>query len=304
MTSHPHPITPTLWFDSEADAAAAFYVSVFDDGAIGVTSHYDAPAAQVSGQPEGSVLTVEFELEGQPFIALNGGPQFTFTPAISFMVNCPTTAEVDDLWAALSEDGETLMPLDAYPFSERYGWTTDRYGVSWQLQYAPDVETREIVPSLLFVGDQCGHAEDAIEHYTSVFEDAERGETARYGPGQEPDAEGTIMYGDFTLRGQRFVAMDSAHEHDFAFTEAISFVVYCEDQAEVDHFWTAFTADGGAAVECGWLTDRFGVSWQIVPTRLTELLQDEDAEKASRVTGAMLSMQKLDIAALEAAARD
>lgn len=304
MTSQSQPITPTLWFDSQAEAAASFYVSVFEDGAVGTTSHYDAAAAEISGQPEGSALTVEFEIEGQSFIALNGGPQFTFNPAISFMVNCPTKTEVDDLWEVLSAGGEALMPLDAYPFSERYGWTTDRYGVSWQLHYSADAQTRDIVPSLLFVGDQCGHAENAIEHYTSVFEDSAIGEIARYGPDQEPDAEGTIMYADFTLRGQRFAAMDSAHEHDFAFNEAISFVVHCDDQDAVDYYWTELTADGGEEGQCGWLTDRFGVSWQIVPTRLPDLLQNEDAEIASRVTEAMLSMQKLDIETLEAAAAE
>lgn len=118
------------------------YTNVFDDTSIGPISRYDEASAAVSGQPEGSVLTVEFDLEGLKFIALNGGPQFEFTPAISFTVSCPTADEVDELWAALSAGGETLMPLDAYPFSDRYGWTADAYGVSWQI-----VPT--VVPELL-----------------------------------------------------------------------------------------------------------------------------------------------------------
>ena len=138
-------------------------------------------------------------------------------------------------------------------------------------------------------------------YYITVFDDSEVGDIARYGPDQEPDEEGTVMFADFTLEEQRFAAMDSAHEHDFEFNEAISFIVDCEDQEAVDYFWKRMTVDGGEEGQCGWLTDRYGVSWQIVPTILTELLQDEDTAKASRVTEAMLRMQKLDIAALEAA---
>ncbi len=123
-------ITPNLWFDDEAEEAVERYTAVFENTSIGASNRYDEASAAVSGQPEGSVLTVEFELEGLGFVALNGGPQFEFTPAISFIVNCPTAADVDELWAALSEGGEALMPLDAYPFSDRYGWTTDAYGVA------------------------------------------------------------------------------------------------------------------------------------------------------------------------------
>lgn len=301
MTSQAQKITPNLWFDTEAEAAANFYVSVFDDGGIGSASRYDAPSATVSGQPEGSIMTVPFEIEGQQFIALNGGPQFTFNPSISFIVNVPATDEVDELWEYIAEGGEELMPLDSYPFSDRYGWTTDKYGVSWQINYADAIPERSIVPSLMFVGERCGQAEEAMNFYTTVFDGSAVGEIARYGPDQEPDEEGTVMYGEFTLEGQRFAAMDSAHEHDFDFNEAISFVVDCENQEAVDYFWERLTADGGEESQCGWLRDRYGVSWQIVPTVLTELLQDEDAEKTSRVTEAMLQMRKLDIATLEAA---
>ena len=294
-------ITPNLWFDDDAEAAVGFYTSLFDRSSVGATSRYDEAAAAFSGQPEGSVLTVEFELAGHQFVALNGGPQFSFTPALSFIVNCPTTDEVDELWSSLSAGGETLMPLDSYPFSDRYGWTEDAYGVSWQLLYADDMPERSIVPSLLFVGERCGQAEDAIEFYTSLFSETAIGDIARYGPDQAPDEEGTVMYGDFTLAGQRFAAMDSAQAHDFDFTEAISFIVDCEDQNEVDYYWEELTANGGDESQCGWLKDRYGVSWQIVPTVLTDLLADEDAEKAGRVMEAMLEMQKLDIEELEAA---
>lgn len=294
-------ITPNLWFDTDAEDAVERYTSIFDDSSIGATSRYDAASAAASGQPEGSVLTVEFELEGQPFLAMNGGPQFEFTPAISFIVNCATPEAVDELWAALSTGGETLMPLDSYPFSDRYGWTADEYGVSWQLIHADSIPERKIVPSLLFVGDRCGQAEEAMTFYTSVFDDAEINDVARHGPDQAPDAEGTVMFADFTLAGQQFAAMDSAQDHGFDFNEAVSFAVDCADQDEVDYYWEALTADGGEESQCGWLEDRYGVSWQIVPSVLTELLGDEDTEKAGRVMEAMLGMRKLDIPALESA---
>ncbi|MFC6963040.1 VOC family protein [Halocatena marina] len=101
-------LTPNLWFDTEAEEAAKFYVSVFDNSTLGTVTQYDPASAAVSDQPEGSVMTVAFELEGQEFVALNGGPQFRFTPAVSFIVNCHTKEEVDQLWAELSDGGESI----------------------------------------------------------------------------------------------------------------------------------------------------------------------------------------------------
>lgn len=294
-------ITPNLWFDGDAEEAVNRYTNIFDDSSIGIISRYDEASAEASGRPEGSILTIEFELEGQSFLALNGGPQFEFTPAISFIVNCPTTEEVDELWTALSAGGETLISLDSYPFSDRYGWTEDVYGVSWQLLFADDIPERKIVPSLMFVGERCGQAEDAMAFYTSVFDDAEVNDVARYGPNQPPDEEGTVMFADFTLCDQHFAAMDSAQDHDFDFTESVSLLVDCSNQDEVDYYWGELTADGGEEGQCGWLRDRYGVSWQVVPSVLTELQRDGDTEKAGRVTEAMLEMQKLDIEALEEA---
>jgi predicted 3-demethylubiquinone-9 3-methyltransferase (glyoxalase superfamily) len=156
-------ITPCLWFEDQAEEAANFYVSLFKNSKIGDVTHYDDAAAKVSGRPKGSVLTVEFELEGQPFLALNGGPEFKFT-------------------------------------------------------------------------------------------------------------------------------------------EAVSFAVDCESQEEVDEFWEKLTADGGQESVCGWLKDKYGLSWQIVPKVLNELLKDKDAQKAERVMKAMLKMKKIVIADLEKAA--
>lgn len=294
-------ITPNLWFDDKAEEATEFYVSTFDNTKIGPISRYDAAAAEASGQSEGSVLTVDFELDGQQFVALNGGPTFTFNPAISFIVNCSMETEVDNLWDQLSDGGEILMPLDTYPFSDRYGWVQDRYGVSWQLILAdPDGEWRpKFTPSMLFVGDNCGNAEEAIDFYTTIFTDTSIGQIARYGPDHDPDEKEAIMYADFQLESYWFAVADSAQTHEFGFNEAISFIVHCETQQEVDYYWERLTADGGAEGECGWLTDKYGVSWQIIPTILSVMLQNKDTAKANRVMEAMLGMKKIDIAGLQ-----
>ena len=295
-------ITPHLWFDNQAEAAVQFYTSVFPNSKIGRITRYDEASAQVSGQAVGSVLTVEFKLVGQQFAGLNGGPQFHFNPSISFHVKCATKNEVDEFWDKLSDDGDILMPLGEYPFSERYGWCNDRYGVSWQVIFAGASEIRQrITPVLMFVGDVCGNAEEAVNFYGSVFADANATVAARYGKGEAPDKEGAVRYAHFTLEGQEFGAMDSAQAHDFAFNEAISFLVHCEDQQEVDYFWKKLTADGGEESMCGWLKDRYGVSWQIVPQQLTEMLNAEDKEKALQATKAMLQMKKIDIATLQKA---
>jgi len=140
--------------------------------------------------------------------------------------------------------------------------------------------------------------EEAATFYTSVFPNSEITEIVRYGEAG-PGAEGTVMTVTFVLDGEEFLALNGGPE--FTFNEAISFQVNCADQAEVDHFWTRLS-EGGEEGPCAWLKDRFGVSWQIVPVRLPELLSDPDRDKAQRVMAAMLQMKKIDIATLELAA--
>jgi predicted 3-demethylubiquinone-9 3-methyltransferase (glyoxalase superfamily) len=293
-------IVPSLWFDKEAEEAARFYTSLFKNSEIRETSHYSEVGQEIHGQEPGSVLTVDYALDGYRFTALNGGPQFKFNPSISFFANCQSEEEVNTLWEQLSDGGSVLMPLQKYPFSERYGWLSDRFGLSWQISVA-EGWTKPIIPSLMFVGDRAGKAEEAMKFYTSVFSDAKVGDLFRYSAGQEPDREGTVAYGPFTLAGQDFAAMDSAQAHEFGFNEAISFIVNCKDQAEVDYFWEKLSAVPESE-QCGWLMDQFGVSWQIVPTVLGELLADPDQARSDRAMEAMLEMKKLDIAGLQAAA--
>lgn len=292
------PITPWLWFDTRAEEAAELYTSAFENATLRSVSHYTEASAEASGRPEGSVMTAEFELEGLGFVALNGGPRFRFTPAVSFFVSCGSVDEIDGLYETLGDGGEVLMPLQEYPFSERYAWIADRYGVSWQLNLARSEQ--KITPALLFVGERHGKAEEAMRFYTSLFERSSVDTIERYGPDDPDPAEGAVKYAEFTLDEQRFRAMESSLSHGFTFTEAVSFLVSCRDQDEVDRFWRAL-GEGGEEQQCGWLKDRYGVSWQIVPTVLPGMLQDEDAERAERVMRVMLEMKKIDIGRLEEA---
>jgi predicted 3-demethylubiquinone-9 3-methyltransferase (glyoxalase superfamily) len=294
-------ITPHLWFDKEANEATEFYASLFPNSKVTtITTLYNTPS--------GDADIVSFELSGQSFMAISAGPLFKFNPSISFFVNFHPSKDkkarenLDQLWEKLSSGGTALMPLQQYPFSERCGWVQDKYGLSWQLILSdPKGEERPfIVPSLMFVGKGRGKAEEAVNFYLSVFNNSKRGIVARYSKGQEPDKEGTVMYSDFMIENQCFAAMDSARIHDFSFNEAISFIVNCDTQKEIDYYWSKLSAVPEAE-QCGWLKDKYGVSWQIVPTVMNEMMKNGSREQIDRVTQAFLPMKKFDIAKLEEA---
>jgi predicted 3-demethylubiquinone-9 3-methyltransferase (glyoxalase superfamily) len=301
MTKSNQNIVPHLWYDKEANEAAEFYASIFPDSNItNLTTLHDTPS--------GDAYLVSFELWGQKFMAISAGPFFKFNPSVSFIVNFDPSREKDarekinEVWDKLSEGGTALMPLDKYPFSEKYGWIQDKYGLSWQLILTnPEGEERPtIVPSLMFAGDQCGKAEEAINFYLSVFKNSKQGLVARYPQGMEPDKEGTIMFADFMLENQWFAAMDSARDHKFSFNEAISFMVYCDTQEEIDYYWDKLSLVPEAE-QCGWLKDKYGVSWQIVPREMEEMMSSSNPEQIARVTKATLKMKKLDLAELQKA---
>lgn len=301
MTKTDQNIVPHLWYDKEASEAAEFYSSIFPDSKI-------TKVVTLHDTPSGDSQLVSFELWGQKFMAISAGPYFKFNPSVSFIVNVDPSREKDasekmnEIWNKLSEGGSVLMPLGKYPFSEKYGWIQDKYGLTWQLILAnPEGEERPtIVPSLMFVGDKCGKAEEAIHFYLSVFKNSKQGHFARYPQGMEPDKEGTTMFSDFMLENQWFAAMDSARDHKFSFSEAISFMVYCDSQEEIDYYWDKLSAVP-ASEQCGWLKDKYGVSWQIVPREMDAMMNDSTPEQFARVSKATLKMKKLNLAELRKA---
>jgi len=211
---------------------------------------------------------------------------------------CETETETDKVWNTLADGGSVLMPLDKYEWSEKYGWVQDRFGVSWQIAFGKIRDVgQKITPSLMFVGEHHGKAEQAINFYTSVFDNSAISGILHYQAG-ESDPEGTVKHAQFNINKYVMMAMDSSFSHQFTFNEAISFVVDCQTQEEIDYYWNKLT-EGGQESMCGWLKDRFGVSWQIVPTILGKLMSD--TTRAERVTKAFLQMKKFDIEKLKQA---
>lgn len=287
-------LIPHLWYDKEALEAASLYVSLFGDSKILHTNI-------IADTPSGDTQVVDFQLAGMRFSAISAGPYFSFNPSISLMVACSSPEEVDRLYDSLSAGGSDLMPLGEYPFSRRYAWLQDQYGLSWQLMLADGADTHpRIRPTLLFAGDTCGKAEEALGYYLSVFDGSSKGYVNYYQAGEAADNRASINYSELTLLGTQLIAMDHGQGGDFTFNEAFSFVINCADQAEIDYFWDRLSAVSEAE-QCGWVKDRFGLSWQIVPESLDALLASCTTEEAKRVTKAFLSMKKLDLAAIERA---
>lgn len=291
-------ITPNLWYDGQAEQAAATYTALFPDCRVVSTTRYPSTGLpDFQADMAGQVLTIDLEIGGQPFTLINAGPEFRPNPSISFMVNfdpsrLPDAREkLDALWAGLADGGRTLMPLGDYPHSPRYGWVEDRFGVSWQLILTdPDGEPRPFVlPTLTFGGAAQNRAAEAVDHYLDVLPGSRPGVKVTFSEQHGPAAPGAVQFSDLVLAGQWFVAMDAAAAQDFSFTEGVSLAVTCQDQAEIDRLWSALSSVPEAE-QCGWCKDRFGVSWQIVPEAMATLMERPHAYEH------MLEMKKLVIA--------
>ena len=274
-------IYPCLWFDGQAKAAANFYCSIFSNSSI----------------VQESPIVTHFEIEGKKIMALDGGPMFKINQSISLFVTCTSEEEIEDIWYKLIVGGSAMMPLDKYPWSEKYGWLVDQFGMTWQLILDELPAGRQkIVPLLLFVGKQFGHAQQAIKDYSAIFQNSQILHLELY-PEENP-FKGNLMFGRFSLNNTQIAAMDGPGEHHFEFNEGISLVVECETQEEIDHYWDSLTKEGSES-QCGWLRDKYGVSWQIIPGMLGNLMSEP--QKGERVMNALLKMKKLDIAALQGA---
>ena len=270
-------ITPCLWFNGDAKEAAALYCSAFS-------------AARITSQ---SPFVTGIEIGGQHITLLDGGPQYRPNASISFYVGCETIAEFDQIWDALSASGTVVAAPASTPWSDRYGYVTDKFGVAWQLgvQAARDI-TQKVTPYFMFTGNQYGKAEEAIKLYSTVFKGASvAGDAVRYGKNDAGEHAGYVRHVEMNLLNQKFMLADVA-EGAVGFTEGVSLTVHCESQEEVDYYWTKLT-QGGKESMCGWLKDRFGVSWQIIPTVLTKLMSDPS--KAGKAAKAFMTMRKLDI---------
>lgn len=275
-----YPISTCLWFDGKAKEAAIFYQSVFQDD-----------FQPISENP----LAVNYSIAGRRFMHLNGGPGFPINPSISFFVGSTSKEELNVQWEKLSKEGLILMALNTYPWSEWYGWCQDKYGVNWQLMLGHE-SSHKIMPNLLFVQQNNGKANEAIEFYTSIFNPSSVVSVNRYEKG-EPDVEGHIKYSQFSLNTLPFGAMDSSAPHQFNFNEGVSFIVMVDTQEEIDYYWEKFSA-GGHPGKCGWIKDKFGVSWQVIPSILGKLMNNP--ETAPKAMYAFMQMTKMIIADLTA----
>ncbi|MCX6319154.1 MAG: VOC family protein [Bacteroidetes bacterium] len=271
-------ISTCLWFDGKAKEAAELYTSVVKQGRI------------ISESP----MVVMMELNGRRVMGLNGGPMFTINPSISFTLTCSSVVETRAAWDKLVDGGSVLMDINTYPWSECYGWLKDKFGMTWQITVAVgDIKEETLTPSFLFTGKVFGRAGEAITFYSDIFAGSGTNVLVQYPPG-DPHA-GNTMFASFHLMGHPLIAMDGPGEHAYQFNEAVSLVVNCNTQEEIDYYWNKLTEEG-AESQCGWLKDKFGVSWQIVPVVLGQLMSDP--ERAPRVVQAFMQMKKMDIATL------
>ncbi|MBK0420926.1 VOC family protein [Leucobacter sp. CSA2] len=296
-------IFPNIWCNGNAEEAGEFYAAAIPRTVSVVEARYPSEGLlDFQRDMAGKALTVAVTIGDTLVRLINAGPEFRPNPSISFILNfdpldfggdvAAARASLDVTWAALSAGGEVLMPLGEYPFSAHYGWVQDRYGVSWQLMLTkPEGDPRPfVVPSLLFSGAAQNRAAEAIDRYVALLgPDAAAGHRFPYGAATGPATPEAIMFGEFRVGDQWISAMDSGVEMDAPFTNGVSLQVNCADQAEIDRLWDALSAVPEAE-QCGWLVDPFGVSWQIVPANMGELMQRPNAYEH------MMGMKKLVIA--------
>lgn len=249
-----------LWFDGQALPAAEFYKKTFKNVEITQVEKYGKAGQEIHQQPEGSIMTVAFSIGKQKFLGLNAGPLFKFNPSFSNFIFCSSKNEIDRLWSELSAGGKIRMSLDEYPWSKKYGWTTDRFGVEWQIMLSENQD--EILPALLFVDQLYGQGQKALDFYTTHFQSSEILFKAM------DETKKIVMHAQFSLNGQKFVLMEGQGQHGHTFNEAYSMIIECDSQKEIDEHWTGLS-QGGSAGPCGWLKDRYGVSWQIQYLQVT-----------------------------------
>jgi predicted 3-demethylubiquinone-9 3-methyltransferase (glyoxalase superfamily) len=301
-------IVPNIWCNRNAEEVGAFYASAFENAHAEVESRYpEEGLLDFQREFAGLPLTVTLTISGTRFTLINAGDEFHPNPSVSFLLNFDpllfdgseeqARASMDRLWDRLIDGGAALMPLGEYPFSRRYGWVQDRYGVSWQLMLTdPAGDPRPfIIPALMFDGPAQDRAAEAADFYVSLFSEspggAEVGNRYPYGvPTGKASAE-ALSFGEFRIGEQWFMVADNGSGFDHGFGNGVSLEVYCRDQAEIDRLWAALSTVPEAE-QCGWCVDRFGLSWQVVPENMAELMERPNAYEH------ILQMKKIVIAEL------
>ena len=280
-----------LCFNNQAEEAVKFYTSVFDQSEITREIRYPKPNVES--------VAYDFTIENQAFAAFNGDSDFKMNPSFSLMISLDTAEEVDTLYAKLAKGGKDLMPLDAYPFSDRYAWVEDQFGLSWQIMLAPDVpKNHKIRVSLLFAGQYCGQAEQALKDYATIFQMAAPGHINYYQKGEAQDGRAKVNYAELNVGDQQLVFMDHGFGSDEEFSEAISFLIVAGAQSEVDYYWDKLSAHEESEA-MGWLKDSHGISWQVVPQAYLQIMETANEEQKKRVLDALFKMKKMDVARLE-----
>ncbi|MDG3207085.1 VOC family protein [Streptococcus suis] len=286
------PIIPHLWYDTEAKEAVAFYVDLFG-GNVDWTY-------TITDTPSGDSDLIQFQLGDMTLAAISAGPYFTLNESMSLMVNVADKDEVTRLYQALSEGGRILMPLGEYPFSPYYVWLEDRFGLSWQLSYAPDLDKPyQFDICLLFSQEQVGLAQPMLDYYKDKLPQASVGQLSYYGEGEAAVEAAKLNYAELLVAGQKMIVMDHGYGGVASFNEAFSFMVYVDSQEEAESWYEKVSAVPEAGI-CGWAKDQFGISWQIVPRILMEAYDTANPEKVKAVNAAVMTMKRLDIAAIQA----
>ncbi len=289
-------LIPHLWYNKEALEAATFYCSCIPNSAV-------LNRGIIPDTPSGDAELVEFTLAGRTVMAISAGPNFRFNPSNSLMVTFSSKEALIAAWNQLKVGGEEMMPLDSYPFSPLYGWTTDRYGLSWQLGLDPEANYEaDLRPCLLFSNKVCGQAEAAAELYTSIFSPSVIELVSYYQPEEKVSPEAKVNYLGLQVLDLPLALMDNGYPADFQFNEAFSLLISCEDQAEIDYYWSKLSAVPEAE-ECGWLKDRFGVSWQVSAEGMSEIIFTQDRSSLQALVKVLLEMKKLDVKALYEASK-
>ncbi len=270
-----YPIYTCMWFNAEAKEATTFYSTIFHNFALHSQNDFVS----------------SFEMGGNKFMAMNGGPMYKMTPAMSYFVYCGGNSEIERIYSLLIKGGMVIMPLDKYDWSSKYAWVQDKFGVNWQLDIDPVNSSQKIVPCLLFVNQKNTLVNEAVNFYTAIIKNSSTIMQAPYHSSANMP-QGSILFAQYKLNGVIFNTMSSTMHHDYDFTPANSIVIECKTQEEIDYYWEKL-GEGGSHSRCGWLTDRYGVSWQVIPDFLSRLTSDP--AKAPAVIKAFSQMTKFEI---------